>query len=107
MGHCHSVMHEYETTSFEYETIQIFEFSGGGEGGIEAWGEDSRAPHPLYETLFSLPPAVIEGDYAVCMRHLMHFPTVYEVNYLVQRALHLRNPVRGGLINEVISNRMT
>ena len=42
----------------------------------------------------SLPPStVIEGDYAVCMQHLMHFPPVYEVNYLVQRALHLRNPV--------------
>ena len=39
------------------------------------------------------PSAVIEGDYAVCMQHLMHFPPVYEVNYLVQRALHLRNPV--------------
>lgn len=37
---------------------------------------------------------VIEGDYAVCMQHLMRFPAVYEVNYLVQRALHLRNPVR-------------
>ncbi len=36
---------------------------------------------------------VIEGDYAVCMQHLMQFPTVYEVNYLVQRSLHLRNPV--------------
>ena len=45
-----------------------------------------------------LPLAVIEGDYAVCMRHLMHFPTVYEVNYLIQRALHLRNPVREGLM---------
>ena len=43
--------------------------------------------------------AVIEGDYAVCMHHLMHFPTVYEVNYLIQRSLHLRNPVREGLIN--------
>lgn len=41
-----------------------------------------------------IPPcAVIEGDYAVCMQHLMRFPVVYEVNYLVQRALHLRSPV--------------
>ena len=42
--------------------------------------------------------AVIEGDYATCMQHLMHFPTVYEVNYLIQRSLHLRNPVRKGLL---------
>ncbi|XP_064397885.1 TBC1 domain family member 5-like [Halichondria panicea] len=32
------------------------------------------------------------GDYSTCMQYLMHFPPVYEVNYLVQRALHLRNP---------------
>ena len=38
--------------------------------------------------------SVIEGDYATSMHHLMHFPTVYEVNYLIQRSLHLRNPVR-------------
>ena len=36
---------------------------------------------------------VIDGDYTTCMHHLMHFPTVYEVNYLIQRSLHLRNPV--------------
>ena len=62
---------------------------------------------PLYRHVFSfniivsfLPTCmypqhtVIEGDYATCMHHLMHFPTVYEVNYLIQRSLHLRNPVR-------------
>lgn len=42
-----------------------------------------------------LPPThtVTGGDYSTCMQYLMHFPPVYEVNYLVQRALHLRNPV--------------
>ena len=38
---------------------------------------------------------MIEGDYAVCMQHLMRFPALCEVNYLVQRALHLKNPVCG------------
>ena len=45
----------------------------------------------LYVCVF----VVIEGDYAVCMQHLMRFPALCEVNYLVQRALHLRNPVCG------------
>ena len=49
-------------------------------------------PPPSISLSLSL-SSVIEGDYAVCMQHLMHFPPVYEVNYLVQRALHLRNPV--------------
>jgi hypothetical protein len=42
--------------------------------------------------LMHIREVLIEGDYATCMHHLMHFPTVYEVNYLVQRSLHLRNP---------------
>lgn len=42
--------------------------------------------------LMHIREVLIEGDYAVCMQHLMRFPVVYEVNYLVQRALHLRNP---------------
>ena len=35
--HCHSVMHEYETIQnfLEYETTQIFKFSGG-RGGFQA-----------------------------------------------------------------------
>ena len=55
----------------------------------------SLPPPPPSLSLCPPPPTttVIEGDYAVCMQHLMHFPPVYEVNYLVQRALHLRNPV--------------
>ena len=49
MGHCHSSCMSMRLQIFEYETIQIFKFSGG----IEAGGgeEDPRAPHPLYETL--------------------------------------------------------
>ena len=32
VGHCYSVMHEYETfSSFEYDTIQILNFSSGGK----------------------------------------------------------------------------
>jgi hypothetical protein len=42
--------------------------------------------------LIHIREVLIEGDYATCMHHLMHFPTVYEVNYLIQRSLHLRNP---------------
>ena len=38
--------------------------------------------------------SVVSGDYTLCMQHLMRFPNVYEVNYLVQRALHIRSPVR-------------
>ena len=29
VGHCHSVIHEYETIRFKYETIQIFKGVGG------------------------------------------------------------------------------
>lgn len=40
VGRCHSAMHE-----FDYTNIQVF-------GEIEAGGGDnSRATHPLYETL--------------------------------------------------------
>ncbi|CAI8025344.1 TBC1 domain family member 5 [Geodia barretti] len=42
--------------------------------------------------LMHIREVLIEGDYATSMHHLMHFPTVYEVNYLIQRSLHLRNP---------------
>ena len=45
VGHCHSVMHEYETTSFQVLSMRLYKFP-------VFWGEgDSRAPHPLYETL--------------------------------------------------------
>lgn len=42
--------------------------------------------------LMHIREVLIDGDYTTCMHHLMHFPTVYEVNYLIQRSLHLRNP---------------
>ena len=42
VGHCHSIMHEYETTSSEYEVIQFSSFPGGKIPG---------PPTSVYETL--------------------------------------------------------
>ena len=39
MGHCHSIMHEYETTSFQVLSMRLYKFSGGGGGGIEEGGK--------------------------------------------------------------------
>ncbi|GIY16069.1 TBC1 domain family member 5 [Caerostris extrusa] len=35
---------------------------------------------------------VLQGDYASCLSHLMHFPNVVDVHYIVDLALHLRDP---------------
>ena len=45
MGHCHSVMHEYETKNIQVLSTRLYKFSRFLGGG------DSRAPYPLYETL--------------------------------------------------------
>ena len=37
---------------------------------------------------------VLSDDYSTCMQLLMKYPPWFEVSDLVQRALHLRNPVR-------------
>lgn len=41
------------------------------------------------------PPSspVLSNDYTTAMQALMTYPYVGEVNYLVQKALHLRSPV--------------
>lgn len=36
---------------------------------------------------------VLAGDYSTCMQLLMHYPTMYEVSDLIQKALSLKNPV--------------
>ena len=52
VGHCHSVIHEFET-------IQIFKFSGGGG--------DNSSPLPLYETLVSTILIHRSMEYIVCV----------------------------------------
>ncbi|GIY67634.1 TBC1 domain family member 5 [Caerostris darwini] len=42
--------------------------------------------------LISIRDLLLQGDYASCLSHLMHFPNVVDVHYIVDLALHLRDP---------------
>lgn len=44
--------------------------------------------------LMQIRETLLTGDYSACMQLLMRYPTVYEVSDLVQKALHLRNPIQ-------------
>ena len=35
---------------------------------------------------------VMRGDYSECMRRLMKFPPVGDVSFIVEQALHIRDP---------------
>ncbi|GBN45235.1 TBC1 domain family member 5 [Araneus ventricosus] len=44
--------------------------------------------------LISIRDLLLKGDYATCLSHLMRFPNVVDVHYIVDLALHLREPDR-------------
>ncbi|XP_054722075.1 TBC1 domain family member 5-like [Uloborus diversus] len=35
---------------------------------------------------------LLQSDYASCLRHLMHYPNIPDVHYIIELALHLRDP---------------
>ena len=52
VGHCHSIMYEYETTIFQALDMRLYKFSSFEYEAIHIFkGGFRRAPHPLYETL--------------------------------------------------------
>ncbi|KAF8790069.1 TBC1 domain family member 5 like protein [Argiope bruennichi] len=44
--------------------------------------------------LISIRDLLLKGDYATCLSHLMRFPNVVDAHYIVDLALHLREPDR-------------
>ena len=48
MGHCYSIMHDYETIQFQVLSMRLYKFSGGG--GLT--GEIPGPPPSLYDTLY-------------------------------------------------------
>ncbi|GFQ72204.1 TBC1 domain family member 5, partial [Trichonephila clavata] len=48
--------------------------------------------HVFVAMLISIRELLLQGDYASCLNYLMHFPNVVDVHYIVNLALHLRDP---------------
>lgn len=48
--------------------------------------------HIFVAMLISIRELLLQGDYASCLSHLMRFPNVVDVHYIVNLALHLRDP---------------
>ncbi|XP_023222366.1 TBC1 domain family member 5-like [Centruroides sculpturatus] len=44
--------------------------------------------------LMSIRELLLTGDYTTCLKHLMKYPSISDVNYVIELALHLRDPVK-------------